>query len=983
MKVLRIRLTNLNSLKGTHEIDLTREPLASSGLFVITGPTGAGKTTLLDAITLALYGKAARYGTDSHPEHVMTRRCGECSAEVEFEVRSGVFRAVWQRHRSRKKSDGALQPPKRYVYNSDGEPIAQQIREAEEKIVELIGLNYDRFLRSVLFAQGDFARFLKANANERAEVLESLTGTVIYSQLGILAQTEAAQREKEYELQEAELGKIETLDEDDRSELMETVRQGDEQAKTLSSRIEAGSILLAKIDRLEKARQKESEASAKHAEFLQLQEDSRRELEQLERHRSTVQFSEPLADLDAAEESLKTAVVNRDRAVKKQSEQRKLLTEAKEILCASVSASLVRAERNARDARETMEKETLAMEKASQWLAENQRDADLTNRINEVVPALADFKNTRSTLAEIWSFWKEIGAEVMEGFERSLPSSLDSHSEPELLELMEHALASLHLCREKAEQDLKQLSEQLDFRKDHLHKSQLVAHLKDHRHELVSGQPCPLCGALEHPYADGESVDSELKTLQAKVDEASERHAAGVRYFDQVGRAVERLEAGRKKVIEKWREVQAQQAKAASVLTLLELKLPKPGEEETLLEELRRREKDYRDHEKLQRESRQRSVDAERVVGEAVGIDKTLREMLIELVPEGQGPQLQLLPEEDLPDVTEALEAFETLLQAEQAAVSRADERKRVERSAIARLKKCDEQLRVAVEETTFKTIDGLRQARLTPETASQFASLEQRVNDGITAAKAVLQETRRDIEELLQQDVLEGEFAREWKLNFGQLREESDRLIELQTTRRNQLRMDDENRRRRREVEKALEAERKGLTVWRRLRELIGSHDGSKFRRYAQSISLDILTRHANRHLELLSDRYLIRRDESEALNLQIQDLHQAGTRRPMASLSGGESFLVSLALALGLSELAGRNVRIDSLFIDEGFGTLDPETLEIALAALESLRQNEKTVGLISHVEILKDRISTQIVVEKGAGGFSTLHVIPEVEV
>ncbi len=98
------------------------------------------------------------------------------------------------------------------------------------------------------------------------------------------------------------------------------------------------------------------------------------------------------------------------------------------------------------------------------------------------------------------------------------------------------------------------------------------------------------------------------------------------------------------------------------------------------------------------------------------------------------------------------------------------------------------------------------------------------------------------------------------------------------------------------------------------------------------------------------------------------------------MASLSGGESFLVSLALALGLSDLAGRTVRIDSLFIDEGFGSLDPETLEVAIAALESLRQNHKTVGVISHVGLLKERISTQIIVEKQAGGVSKIRVVPE---
>jgi len=169
----------------------------------------------------------------------------------------------------------------------------------------------------------------------------------------------------------------------------------------------------------------------------------------------------------------------------------------------------------------------------------------------------------------------------------------------------------------------------------------------------------------------------------------------------------------------------------------------------------------------------------------------------------------------------------------------------------------------------------------------------------------------------------------------------------------------------------------REELSVWRRLHELIGSHDGSRFRRFAQRISLRILVGHANRSLAQLSDRYRIRHSDDDTLALEIEDLHQAGVRRPMQSLSGGESFLASLALALGLADLAGRSVRIDSLFIDEGFGSLDAETLEVAISALESLQRNNKTVGVISHVELLKERIATRVVVEKLPGGVSLFYV------
>jgi exonuclease SbcC len=137
-------------------------------------------------------------------------------------------------------------------------------------------------------------------------------------------------------------------------------------------------------------------------------------------------------------------------------------------------------------------------------------------------------------------------------------------------------------------------------------------------------------------------------------------------------------------------------------------------------------------------------------------------------------------------------------------------------------------------------------------------------------------------------------------------------------------------------------------------------------------------LTELANVHLQKLSDRYRIEKSADKDLELQIIDAYQADIHRPMSTLSGGESFLVSLSLALGLSELAGRKTRIDSLFIDEGFGTLDADTLDIAMSALENLRENGKSIGIISHVEALKERIGTQIVVSKKEAGSSKIKLM-----
>ena len=173
----------------------------------------------------------------------------------------------------------------------------------------------------------------------------------------------------------------------------------------------------------------------------------------------------------------------------------------------------------------------------------------------------------------------------------------------------------------------------------------------------------------------------------------------------------------------------------------------------------------------------------------------------------------------------------------------------------------------------------------------------------------------------------------------------------------------------------KAIEAQRRECARWDLLHELIGSADGKKYRNFAQGLTFEMMIGHANRQLQKMTDRYLLLRDDAQPLELNVIDNYQAGETRSTKNLSGGESFIVSLSLALGLSHMASKNVRIDSLFLDEGFGTLDEEALDTALETLASLRQDGKVIGVISHVPALKERISAQIQVTPQTGGRSQI--------
>lgn len=215
--------------------------------------------------------------------------------------------------------------------------------------------------------------------------------------------------------------------------------------------------------------------------------------------------------------------------------------------------------------------------------------------------------------------------------------------------------------------------------------------------------------------------------------------------------------------------------------------------------------------------------------------------------------------------------------------------------------------------------------------------------------------------------------------------KQEQEELLRNEGELNNRLKEDTKNRARAKDLIEKREEQRKEFNRWERLYQLIGKSPNSrgrhKFRDFAQGITLDKLLRYTNRHLAVFFDeRYELRRNSDTSLEIDIVDTFQANHHRRLSTLSGGETFLVSLSLALGLSDLASHQADLRSLFVDEGFGSLDADTLSIAMTALHALEAKGKSIGLISHVEQLKGRIPTQVQVRKKGSGFSTVKVIED---
>ncbi len=941
MRLLTVRLLNLNSLSGEHVVRFDEAPLSAAGVFLITGPTGAGKSTLLDAMTLALYGRAARYGNDKADE-MMSRHTAECLAEVDFETKGEKLRATWRMRRARGKADGKLQPVERRLANAlTGEILAEKSAEMDRIIEEKTGLDAQRFLRSVLLAQGQFAAFLKAKPNERAELLEKITGTEIYSDLSKLAyETHKAKDEAVMRLK-AGLGAMSVLDDEARQRLETSFADAQTSAVRLQSESQAAAQQL----------HAQREHATIVAEITTLSEGVKQLQSAQSAAMADVSKAKAVAEEAKALRTKREPVWEQAAGLAAQSEQlEKQLAESR-----ATYQMWAKEQKESATKREAAEKAIEAHQEAAQaleaWLKQNAAHAELGELLPKLRVAVREWRVAFEKLAE----GRKRHAEAA-----TLKQRL-TESEAQLSALAKKAAEGTA----KAKMDrteLERLVKALEAQREVTRQAELVAGFDEHRHDLKDGDPCPLCGAKEHPFAtSGESFESQLQTarkLLTALNKQGEKANRDLAALERDQAKVEAEAGAEKKRGEETRKalseiavpdvaaLEAEEERARRSIGFLacvigegeETQAGKPvlQDVERELEALENRASSFakKQQEAAQQRSERQKLEGDLQLAKADEVAKTKR--LDELKAEGVSLRTK----------ADALKAqLNELLGGRTLAEDRQEHEGRVS-SAEKSLREV---------ETKLNTLQS--------QLAAALAKLEQ------------LETRRKPFEN---QSVLSAAALSYLETSTKQLGEAfAAKRTELGSLEQ-QLKNDDEALKRRAAGGAELQAAETESLRWGRLKELIGSADGAKFSRFAQSLTLRQLIDLANHHLAVLSPRYRLMAAAGDELDLRIVDLYQANTDRPMESLSGGESFLASLALALGLSELASRHHPIDSLFIDEGFGTLDTETLEVALSALENLRSQGKTIGLISHVDLLKERLTTQVRVLRGAGGTSRIEVV-----
>jgi len=1010
MKLRKLTIHNMASI-GDASIDFAASPLSDCEVFLISGKTGAGKSTILDCICLALYATAPRFkntrinGTTpdgknnaainvSDPRQILRRNTGEGFTELEFSGNNGIsYRARWCVQRSRKKPSGKLQKKVWTLENLDNDLVLTKDGEIQQEITQAVGLDFNQFCRTVMLAQGEFTRFLNSNDNDKSEILSKITGTEIYSRIGVKIYERFKSEENAFNTIKIKIDNMPVLSDEsveEKKTLLSSIIEETEKLRAAArSETELLNLLKNEIEssgEIKRLEMKLPELESDFASILLSRESAADEIRNLESELKNLQHEIDLENDNKPIYESSQEIVNNIRNIAvlelKISDERAQISALNEQLEKSITPDKESIEKKLSDIQQVIEardEETKKLHHEIESLglqALRKEKDDMLNRRISLQNLAILIKNYRDAIKRTEQEKERLAAQ--ETMLDELRKKREFLSKP-----LNFATEKLNVCRQVYDK-LFASSEKI---------------LRSIRSTLVVGDTCPVCRRkiVEDLPSDAaiKSIIDEQKTELENAERDKTRLDDEIRILDAEIRSLSSTIDNNRKRLNEDNSCEEALQKAEDASIAAGIGSIDDNTETRIIACVENLTKHFNEISGI-------IASGEKLEVEAKAMEKSLRELILSSQKE----------KDKLADANLKIEKTKTKISGSKSNI-KSYERERSEQAdkvnkmltgtkydvgygqnpadLCSRLesdsKKYSEKLRkkdnlnniIENKTTALSNLDSTVKAiasRL-PSTNGNRNVSPLKTEDLQKFASNLLAETTSTIEQMSK----EKQKMESVRLRIGQLcKDREDVTIESIQTNiigindkirnndmnsgaiDNELKLDREQRTKREALLLDYEQQGKTLEKWHILYNMFGDSEGKKFRKIAQSFILSELIHAANHYMKGFSDRYKLR-VEPGTFVIQVEDAWQGYTLRSASTISGGESFLVSLSLALALSDI-GSSFSVDTLFIDEGFGSLSGDVLQNAISTLRILHSKSgRKVGIISHVEELRDRIPVQI--------------------
>lgn len=923
------------------EIDFSR--LGEGGLYLITGDTGAGKTTIFDAITFALYGQASGQVRDSA---MFRSKYADIETETFVEFVFSYQGKKYQVFRSpeymapKKRGTGLTlrKAEAQLIYPDERQPVTKA-RDVTRAIEELLGLDYEQFTQIAMIAQGDFQKLLFAGTVQRGEIFRQIFHTGLYQQVQLKLKDAARSRYKDYDemrrsiaqyLDGVKFWQAEGTEAEEFTELKKVKFEGklERSLDLLKSFIDEGESreeeLLKQeqeVDQKLHAMEKKLHLSAQKRSLEQKREFAGKQLEKVLPELEKISAeAEKYKDTDKKCEELGLLIREKQEQLKKYQVLEQLQKELGEIgaqleKCKTQQEVNIRHEQQLHKDMEQLKQERSQLENSEldlqKAITEKEKRTQRKAELNGLETGIREFRS-------LYEATKEQQKKYQDAYEKA--------------------------------------QQQREYYQQIFH-SFLDAQAGLLAQELKENEPCPVCGSLSHPHprriSPGGTVTQEtLDNEKIKLDKLEK---FSVDQSLEAGKLKERSNAS-------WRQI------VTSAEELLE---------------------DFQEFRKETKNGNGQAGDFMTVWNQMIFMINREKEQCEKLLAESDR-KIRKAQEnikrrktaekllEDLEKEKEKLQEKKNFCDREQAGLTiKASENEKQQKNVAEEIRQTHledgkEVLEKEIKEKKQEYIDLKENSRKIKENLERFQAEKER----ITSTIKTLEEQQKEIGEIREEEIRE-----QYSESTAQKTELAEKRKELFSVQSGNLEIYQKVQKRREEMSKA-EKE----YVW--MKNLSDTANGSlngkakiELETYIQMAYFDRILRRANlRLLTMSSGQYELKRQEQSenrkekaGLDLNVVD-HYNGTERSVKTLSGGESFQASLSLALGLSDeiqASAGGIRLDSMFVDEGFGSLDEEALSQAVKALSSLADGHRMVGIISHVAELKERIENKIIVTKQCTG------------